>query len=314
MVFLGTSPFEAPSLYRLMSYLDFEQGVFFPQGGMHTVTEALVTLGTKLGVLYRPNTPVEGIEAKDGKAVGVRVNGAVIPADIVVSGADLAFTETQLLPRQYQTYPSSYWERKKAAPAALLLYLGVRGKLPELQHHNLFFVKDWQKNFGDIYTAKQWPQKASMYVSRTSASDTSVAPKGHENIFVLVPLPAGKELDAQTQQKLVDRYLAQLAQLSGIADLQDRIVSMKVRGPADFVNDFHAWQGSALGMSHTLRQSAFMRPNVKSKKVSNLYYVGGMTQPGIGVPMCLISAELVVKALTGDKSPGPIDTLPEAVV
>lgn len=311
MVFLGTSPFDAPSLYRLMSYLDFEQGVFFPNGGMYKVTEALVSVGKKLGVTFRLNNSIQSIEVVDGKAVGVMVAGKLHTADIVISNADLAFTETKLLSAPHQTYPEAYWKKKKAAPAGLLLYLGIRGALPELKHHNLFFVDAWRQNFDDIYNNSQWPEKASMYVSKTSASDASVAPKGHENVFVLVPLPPGKKMTAKTQEQLIARYLDQLAEQSGIADFRQRIVTQEVRGPAEFESAFNAWQGSALGLNHTLLQSAFLRPNIRSKKVSNLYYVGGMTQPGIGVPMCLISAELVIKSLANDKTAGPIQTLPE---
>lgn len=311
MVFLGTSPFTAPSMYRLMSYLDFEQGVFFPKGGMYKVAEALVVVGKDLRVQYKTGVEVSEIVVQNGAATGVRVNGQVQPADIVISNADLAFTETQLLPAKYQTYPQSYWSKKKAAPAALLMYLSVKGSLPHLEHHNLLFVKDWRKNFSDIYDDKNWPEPASMYVSRTSATDPSTALKGHENIFVLVPLPPGKQLSATEQAKLADRYIAQIADQMDIPDLAERIVSKSFRGPADFTELFNAWQGSALGLNHIMRQSAFMRPQVRSKKVSNLYYVGAMTQPGIGVPMCLISAELVIKDLAGDTSAGPLNRLPE---
>lgn len=311
MVFLGTSPFDAPSLYRLMSYLDFEQGVFFPKGGMYKVTEALVAVGKKHGVRYHTGARVSAITVEDGTAHGIVVDGTLVPADVVISNADLAFTETKLLPEKYQTYPTSYWQKKKAAPAALLMYLGVKGSLPQLEHHNLLFVKQWRKNFADIYDSKQWPKQASIYVSKTSASDTSVAPKGHENLFVLVPLPPGKNLSERQQARLAQRYIDYIAQHFEIPDLTERIVVQEFRGPNYFASHFNAWQNSALGLNHILRQSAFLRPSVQSKKVPNLYYVGGMTQPGIGVPMCLISAELVIKAMTGDRSAGPLSALPE---
>lgn len=311
MVFLGTSPFKAPSLYRLMSYLDFEQGVFFPKGGMIQVTKALHQAGTELGVKYRTNTSVDSIVVEDGHAFGVQIKGKLVAADIVISNADLAFTELSLLQPEYQTYPQQYWDKKKAAPSALLLYIGVSGSLPNLEHHNLLFVDEWQKNFDDIYSDSQWPKNASMYFSKTSATDASTAPKNHENIFVLVPLPPGKMPSPSKQKKLVDNYLQQLSTAIEVPDFVQRIVSIEVRGPGYFDEAFHSWQHSALGLNHTLMQSAFLRPNIKSKKVDNLYYVGGMTQPGIGIPMCLISAELVLKSLVGDTSPGPLEVMPE---
>lgn len=311
MVFLGTSPYQAPSLYRLMSYLDFEQGVFFPEGGMHDVTQALVDGGRSLGVQHHVNTDVQQIQVENGQAKGVTVDGKFVAADLVISNADLAFSETKLLAPEHQSYPASYWNKRKSAPSALLLYLGVSGELPELEHHNLFFVEAWQQNFTDIFNDRQWPEKASMYVSRTSATSKQVAPDGQENLFVLVPLPPGRKLTAKQQSSLVDRYLAQLEEMMGVADFRTRVTAIDIRGPQYFEAAFNSWQGSALGLNHTLLQSAFLRPQVKSKKVSNLYYVGGMTQPGIGIPMCLISAELVIKSLANDKSPGPLATLPE---
>jgi phytoene desaturase len=181
--------------------------------------------------------------------------------------------------------------------------------LSELEHHNLFFVKKWQQNFDDIYKTRKWPDKASIYVCKPSATDASVAPKDHENVFVLVPLPAGVTKDNAQTAEFVQHYLEQLEHMSGVADLRQRIVVQEVRDPQYFGEAFHSWQYTALGMSHTLRQSAFLRPSVQSKKVKNLYYVGGGTQPGIGVPMCLISAELVYKAIIGDKSASPLKPL-----
>lgn len=308
-VFLGTSPYQAPALYQLMSYLDFKEGVFYPKGGLYKIPEALYAIGQKLGVTYRFNKPVDKILTRSGKAEGVRVAGKDVLADVIISNADLHFTETKLLKPAERSYPESYWQRRSPGPSAMLLYLGIRGSLPELEHHNLFFVKDWKTNFDNIYKTHTWPEQASMYVCRPSASDATVAPKGHENLFVLVPLPAGVSKSTAETNKFTDRYLQQLEQMTGISDLRTRITVKEFRDPAHFGEAFHAWQNGALGMSHTLRQSAFLRPSIKSKKLQNLYYVGGGTQPGIGVPMCLISAQLVYKSIIGDTSPGPLSSL-----
>lgn len=307
-VFLGVSPFEAPSLYHLLSTIDFQQGVYYPLGGMYQIVTALEKLGAGLGVTYNYDTPVEKIAVKNGRTSGVIVAGELQPADLVISAADLHFTETQLLDRQYQTYPEAYWQNKVAAPSGLLMYLGVRGSLPALAHHNLLFVQKWRQNFEAIFSGDQWPQEASLYVSRTSATDPGVAPEGHENLFVFVPLPAGATEPADVNAA-ADHYLAQFAAATGITDLQQRIVYRSVRSTRYFSKDFHAWRGSALGMAHTLSQSAFWRPGAQSKKVHGLWYAGAGVQPGIGVPMCLISAELLVKRLTGNYSIGPLTHL-----
>ena len=308
MVFLGASPYNAPALYHLMSFLDFKQGVYYPRGGMYRVVEALQNIGQKLGVQYHFNAPVTEIVVQNGRATGVEVAGKHIAADLVVSGADLKFTETQLLPAKSQTYPASYWQKRVSGPSALLMYLGVKGDLPQLTHHSLFFVKDWQQNFADIFEHKKWPANASMYVCKPSATDSGVAPKGHENVFVLVPLPASLN-QPEHIEAVADRYLRQLEEMAGIPDLRQRIVYKSYRTPRDFAELFNSWNGTALGMAHLLKQSAFWRPGARSKKVRNLMYVGGGVQPGIGIPMCLISAEVAYKQLTGNHSAGPLAAL-----
>jgi phytoene desaturase len=307
MVFLGTSPFKAPAIYSLMSALDFQQGVFYPKGGLYEVIKSLVTIAEKRGVTFHYNTPISSIVGNNGKATGVTLlNKSVVVADIIISNADLHFTETQLVAPAFQTYPEKYWKNKQAGPSALLLYLGIDGKIPTLEHHNLLFVDEWKENFAAIFESKTVPPSASIYICKPSGIDSGVAPEGKENLFVLVPLPAGLSLNAKAQSDLVDRYLKQISTMVGIPDLISRIVFQQVFGPNDFMTKFHSWQSTALGPSHILRQSAFFRsPNI-SKKLDNLYYVGGSTTPGIGLPMCLISAELVYKRLAGDKKGGMV--------
>ncbi len=304
MVFLGTSPFTAPAIYSLMSALDFKEGVFYPRRGMYTIIESLVLIGGKAGVTYRYNSPVSSINVFDGKTSGVTLeNGEIIPADIVVSNADLHFTETSLLAPEFQSYPASYWKKKEASPSAILLYIGVQGSVPELEHHNLLFVDNWKGNFNAIYKSKTAPEPASIYISKSSATDPTAAPEGSENIFVLIPFPAGVTVDKARQKELTDIYLSQIKVMTGV-DLKSRAVTMDYFGPDDFATKYSSWQSSMLGQSHKLSQSAFFRtPNV-SKKVKNLYYVGGNTMPGIGLPMCLIGAELVYKRLAGDTRGG----------
>lgn len=310
MVFLGTSPFEAPAIYSLMSHMDFTQGVYYPQNGMYTIIESLEDIGSKLGVTYHYNSPVRRIKTSAGAATGIELeSGENVVADIVLSNADLHFTETQLLEPAYQTYPEKYWRKKQAGPSALLLYLGVRGKLPQLTHHNLLFTRDWHANFDAIFNTKTWPNPASIYICKPSQTDTSVAPEGYENIFVLVPAPAKTGISKSELDTLADTYIQQISTMAGIPDFKDRLVVRHIVGPDDFANDFNSWQGTALGLSHRLLQSALFRPQNKSKKLQNLYYVGGNTMPGIGLPMCLISAELVYKRLVGDTSSTPLQQL-----
>lgn len=305
MVFLGTSPFSAPAMYSLMSALDFREGVFYPKGGMYTIIESLVRIGKTTGVRYHFSQEAKRIISKDGQAVLVEFANQKVSADIIISNADLHHTETKLLKHTDQTYSASYWKTKQPGPSALLIYLGIEGKIPEFEHHNLLFVDAWKQNFKAIYDTKTIPEKASIYISKTSQSDKSVAPKNTENVFVLVPLPAGINVSDKKVEELASHYLKQIKAMTDV-DLADRIIVKELFGPNDFKTKYYSWQSSMLGQSHVLKQSAFFRtPNV-SKKMSNLYYVGGNTTPGIGLPMCLISAELVYKRIVGEKKGGRV--------
>ncbi|AZG46582.1 phytoene desaturase family protein [Gordonia insulae] len=337
-VFLGSSPDRAPAMYHLMSLLDLADGVRYPDGGFTRLVDALVRLAEQRGVRIRTSTPATAILTESRRptsparrrrpavsGVEVRTPGGgteIVPADIVVGAADLHHVETRLLPPELQTFPQRWWDRATSGPGAVLVYLGVRGPVPELQHHSLFFTEDWTANFDSIFEKPtRIPTPASLYVCKPSATDGSVAPADHENLFILVPVPADPGLgrggidgtgDPLIEQT-ADHAIEMVARWAGVPDLADRVVVRRTVGPADFVTDLNSWSGGALGPAHTLRQSAFLRAANRSRKVSGLFYAGGSTTPGIGLPMCLISAELVRKRVRGDRSVGPLP-VPEAVV
>jgi phytoene desaturase len=315
-VFLGSSPYLTPSMYHLMSHLDLADGVLYPIGGFTRVIESIADLARAEGVTIVTGAEVTRITVEGRAATGVQYRGAdgdthTLTADIVVSAADLHHTETELLAPAQQTYPQSYWDRKVPGPSALLLYLGVKGDLPQLEHHTLLFTKNWKKGFDAIFGSHpRIPAPASLYVCKPSGVDPDVAPDGTENLFVLVPIPADASLGHGGEQgagdakieAVADLVIAQIAEWTGIPDLAERITVRRTVAPGDFADDLHAWRGTALGPAHTLRQSAFFRAGNKSKKVRGLYFVGGSTIPGIGLPMCLISAEVLLKRLRGDTS------------
>ncbi|GAA2022084.1 phytoene desaturase family protein [Agromyces tropicus] len=329
-VFLASSPDATPAMYHLMSHMDLEQGVFYPRGGFAELIERIAAIAVAAGVDIITGARVEAIELTSGGArpavAGARFLDAsgrsvVAPAHRVVSAADLHHTETELLPPGAQTYPESWWRRRTSGPGAVLAMLGIRGELPELAHHSLFFTDDWHANFGAIFGSDPHvPVPASFYACMPSATDATVAPAGDSNLFLLVPVPAdpaiGRGGEDGAGDRLVeetaDRAIRRIAEVTGHADLVDRIVVRRTVGPADFAAGLNSWQGGALGPAHTVRQSAFLRGTNRSRRVDGLYYAGGSTVPGIGLPMCLISAENVLKRVRGDRSPGPIAE-PESV-
>ena len=326
-VFLGSSPRRAPSMYHLMSRLDLGEAVLYPQGGFSRLVQAIAALATDRGVRIVDHATVTAITTRPGgtgrrraTVDGVQVEqpdgtSRTVPADVVVGAVDLHHLETELLPEPLRSHPERAWGRRSPGLGVVLGMLGVDGPIPELPHHSLFFTADWDRNFDSIFgRSPQVPDPASIYVCRPSATDPSVAPPGHENLFVLVPVPAdpsiGRGGDDGGGSPLVERTLdaavEQIAAWAGIPGLRERVVVRRSVGPADFADGFNAWRGGALGLEHTLRQSAMFRPGNASSRVDGLYYAGASTVPGVGLPMCLISAELVLKRLRGDRSSAPL--------
>jgi phytoene desaturase len=308
-VFLGTSPYQAPAIYNLLTHASYTQGVFYPMGGMYSLVRAMEEIGKKHGVTFRTGVDTKQVIVKDGKTRGVRTSGGDINADIVISNAGPHHTESALLEKKHRDYTGRYWKRRTLAPSALLMYLGVNREYPSLLHHNLLFSKRWRKNFTEIFGKKSFPADPSLYVCAPGKTDPSVAPKGHENLFVLVPLSAGLTYTPEQLERFADNILATLEEEMHLTDLRKHIVFKKLFCAGDFAEQFNSHQGSGLGLAHTLRQSAAFRPKNKSKKVDGLYYVGANVHPGIGVPPALISAELVYKRLINDSSDSPLAKL-----
>ncbi len=292
IVFLGGSPNNTPALYSIMSHIDFNMGVFYPNGGMGEIVNALVSLCRDLGVTIHTNSEVIRLNISNGTIDSVKTNKDLLSCDAVISNADYPFTETTLIDKKWQSYPKSYWKKKTIAPSAFLLYLGIKGRVKNLSHHNLFFANNWEEHFNELFTNPTWPKKPSYYVCCPSKTDPTVAPKNHENLFLLVPVSPYLNDTESIREQYAKKILSHLELLID-EDITNRIVVKRIYSQRDFIGDYNAYQGTALGLSHTLFQTSFLRPSIKSKKVKNLLYVGQYTQPGIGVPMCLISAQLV---------------------
>ncbi len=324
-VFLGSSPTRAPSMYHLMSRLDLGDRVLYPQGGFTRLIDAVATLAERHGARLHTGADVTRILTTGASRGRPRVTGVehtgpdgerrTTRADVVVGAADLHHLETALLPSALQTHPEPVWRKRSPGPGAVLAMLGVEGRIPQLAHHSLFFTADWEQNFGDIFgDESRVPDPASIYVCKPSETDPSVAPEGSENLFVLVPVPAdvaigagGDDGDGSHEvERAVDAAIDRVAEWAGVPDLRERIRVRHTVGPEDFERRYNSWRGGALGLEHNLRQSAFLRPGNRSSKVDGLLYAGASTVPGVGLPMCLISAELVLKRLTGDRSSLPV--------
>ena len=296
MVFLGTSPNDAPAMYALMSHVDLTQGVFYPLGGLSAVAQGLRRLAEEQGVRFLLSTEVTKIATENGRAVRVEARGpdgaaVALPCDAVLANADYAHVETELLDAADRTYPRRYWETRVVAPSMFLLYLGVKKPLEKLVHHNLYFQENWNVHFDAIFKQPAWPEEPCFYVSCISKTDPGMAPPGRENVFVLVPVAAGLDDSDAVREAYAEKTIRHVETVTG-EEIAPHIETKRIFSHRDFAGDYRAWQGTALGISHVLLQTAVFRPAMRSKKVANLYFAGQYTHPGIGVPMVMIAAEV----------------------
>lgn len=297
VLFLGALPEKTPALYSLMNYADMVGGTWFPQGGMYKIVEGMYTLAQELGVQFQLGANVTEIVVNNGVASQVKYtqNGEskTAEAKVVVASADYHHVETKLLAPQYQSYSAKYWDTRTMAPSCLLYYVGINKQIPQVPHHTLYFDADFGLHGKEIYETKTWPTNPLFYVSRTTATDSTGAPEGFDNLFFLIPVATGLQGDTE---EVRDKYFSQILQRfeQEIGEkIEQNIVYKKSFAQSDFISDYNAFKGNAYGLANTLLQTAILKPACKSKKVKNLFYTGQLTVPGPGVPPSLISGEVV---------------------
>jgi phytoene desaturase len=298
VLFLGALPEKIPALYSLMNYADIKLGTWYPQGGIYTVVDAIYRLAMELGVRFHFGEEVTGIEVEQGVAKSVCTQNRKYTADVVIGAADYHFIEQQLLPLRYRTYSMRYWNSRIMAPSCLLYYVGVNKRLPALQHHSLFFDVSFDAHAADIYSRPSWPEDPLFYTCCPSRTDATVAPPGCENLFILIPVAAGLKGDDEALRqhyfsKVMDRLESHLGER-----IRDNVVYMKSYAGSNFMEDYNAFKGNAYGLANTLNQTALLKPSIRSRKVSNLFYTGQLTAPGPGMPPALISGEIAAREAT----------------
>jgi phytoene desaturase len=303
ILFLGASPEKTPALYTLMNYADIKGGTWYPEGGMYSIVKAMYNLAVEMGTEFYFNYDVTEIiiEKKSAKKVIAQRNDqdrSIIKSfdvDAVIGSADYHHIENDLLPETYRSYSKKYWHTRVMAPGCLIYYVGLSKRLKNLSHHSLFFDTSFEVHRKEIYETKKWPSDPLFYVSATSVTDSTVAPEGHENLFILIPVASGLTNDSEELREkyfsmIVDRMEQRLGQ-----NIRDSIVYKKTFAHHDFINEYNSFKGNAYGLANTLMQTAFLKPSCCSKKITNLFYAGHLTVPGPGVPSCLISGEIVAK-------------------
>lgn len=300
ILFLGGTPQDTPALYSLMNYADMALGTWYPKGGMYKIVEGMVALAQQKGVEIKLDTEVKALSVNATNNIHKVVTAqGDYEADVIVAAADYHHVEQHLLPKSHRQYSEAYWHKRAMAPGSLLFYLGVNKKLKHLLHHNLFFDESFDNHAKEIYANPQWPTKPLFYVCAASKTDDSIAPNGMENVFLLVPVAPGLKDEDSVREKYYNLIINRLREIAG-EDIEQNIVFKRSYAHNDFINDYHAFRGNAYGLANTLRQTAILKPAMKSKKVKNLYYTGQLTVPGPGVPPSLISGQVVAREIEND--------------
>ena len=304
-LFIGGSPFRAPSIYIMIPYLEREAGVWFSRGGMYSLVKAFEKVFLELGGVIRTNADVQEIVVRDGAATGVRVHGEVHDADIVVSNGDVPWVYKNLIAPEHRgkRWSDKAIDRLHISMSVFLLYVGVKKKYPQLQHHTLIISKRYRELVKDIFDRKTLPEDFSMYLHVPSRTDASMAPEGSESMYLLIPVPhLGGEVDwATAAGPFRDRILAFLEEEFGLEDLRENIEVLETFTPVDFKEQLHAHLGNAFSIEPRLTQSAIFRPHNRSEEIRGLYFVGAGTHPGGGVPGVLLGAEATEACIIEDE-------------
>ncbi|MDF2550928.1 MAG: crtI [Chryseobacterium sp.] len=292
VIFLGAAPKDIPALYSLMNYGGYKLGTWYPVGGFSKIIDAMADIAKKQGVHFHLNSNIDSIKINKDKATSLSVNGRDIEFDIVIASSDYHHTENTLLPKEYRNYTEDYWKKRTFAPSCLIYYLGFKEKIPNLKHHTLFFENDLDLHTTEIYDDKKWPTKPLFYVCCPSKTDENVAPENCENVFLLMPVATGLEDSEEIREKYFDEMILRLEKHTGTLDLKSKLDYKQSYCIKDFKEDYNAYEGNAYGLANTVSQTAVLKPSLKNKKISNLFYTGQLTVPGPGVPPSIISGKI----------------------
>ena len=236
------------------------------------------------------------IKVDDKKASGIKTSKREAKYDGVIASADYHHVEEKLLEKRYGNYDEAYWDKRVMAPSSLIFYLGVTCKVKRLEHHTLFFDEDLDQHAYEIYKEPQWPSKPLFYVCCPSKTDVTVAPAGHENLFILMPLAPNMEDSEMLRERYFDMIMDRLEDFAEI-NIRQFLDYKKSYCVSDFVADYNSYKGNAYGLANTLLQTANLKPSLKNKKINNLFYAGQLTVPGPGVPPSVISGNVAAKQL-----------------
>ena len=296
--YVGASPYLAPATLNVIAHVEMTGGVWYPRGGIYAIAQALARLAAELGVEIRTDCRVAAIEVANGAAVGVRLaDGSILPAAAVIANVDVTTVYRDLLPSAAASPDRRRrLEGMETSCSGFILLLGVEGEHPALAHHNIFFSPDYPREFTDIFTRGVPPADPTIYVAITAKTDPHHAPPGCENWFVLVNAPPLGRFDWSTQASAYGDLV--LDRLAGFGyDIRGRIRCQRILTPLDLERLTGAYRGALYGVSSNSRWTAFRRAHNRAPDVAGLYFAGGTTHPGGGVPMVMLSGRAAAELL-----------------
>ncbi len=302
--YLGMSPFNCPSLFTILAFLEYEYGVYHPIGGCGAVMDKMAELATRLGVKIKLSEGVESIDFDGKRARSAITAKGRYECDAMVINADFAQTMKNLVPNRIRKrWSDKSIEKKKYSCSTYMMYLGIKGRYDELPHHTIFLSEDLHGNIDQIQERKVLPENPSFYVQNASINDPTLAPNGMSTLYVLVPvanLESETEWNAEAQASFREFALKRLEAI-GLTDLRERIVTEHIMTPQSWQDDLDVYRGATFNLSHTLSQMLTFRPHNRFEDLDGVYLVGGGTHPGSGLPVIFegarISADLMAEDL-----------------
>jgi phytoene desaturase len=300
--YLGMSPFRCPGLFSILSFLEYEYGVFHPVGGCGAITRAMARICEEMGVKILCGEAVEGIEFTGRKATGVKTAKRELKADAVVMNAEFAEAARRLIPSNLRSrWSDNKIEKKDHSCSTFMLYLGIEGRYDDVSHHTIYLSKDYRGNLHDIEKNHTLSADPSIYVQNASVSDDTLAPQGMSSLYVLAPVTHG--CDGVNWERDVapfrERVLDQMGSI-GMGDVRDRIRTERILTPANWASEFALHKGSTFSMAHSLKQMLHLRPHNRFEETEGLYLAGGGTHPGSGLPVIFESARISAQLMLDD--------------
>lgn len=300
--YLGMSPFQCPSLFSILSFLEYEYGVFHPIGGCGALTEAMARVARELGVDVRLNEPVRELLFDGRRAVGARTDAGVYRSDALLVNADFARAMSRLVPdRLRRRWTDARISRKKFSCSTFMLYLGIDGRYDHVPHHTVYISRDYERNLDEIENRHVLSADPSFYVQNACVTDPSLAPRNRSTLYVLVPVThQHPNVDWRREAgRFREMVLSRLPEI-GVEDVKGRIRYERMVTPADWDEGFEIHRGATFNLAHNLGQMLHLRPRNRFEDLEGVYLVGGGTHPGSGLPVIFQSALITSRLMLED--------------